>query len=77
MCENNERKKLDIEGLEGLREETAKPNGMSHWLLAPVMKNKVKVNTKKIKLKTEGCRDLILDVIVPTEDRVEVKEASA
>ena len=35
--------------------------------------NKVKVNIEKI-VENRGMQDLILDVIVPTEDRVEVKE---
>ena len=71
MCENNEKKKLDIEGLEGLRGD-----GEAKWYVVHTYsghENKVKVNIEKI-VENRGMQDLILDVIVPTEDRVEVKE---
>ncbi len=38
--------------------------------------NKVKVNIEKI-VENRGMQNLILDVIVPTEDRVEVKKRTA
>lgn len=38
MCENNEKKKLDIEGLEGLRGD-GEANGMS-YIPIPVMKTR-------------------------------------
>ncbi len=71
MCENNEKKKLDIEGLEGLRGD-----GEAKWYVVHTYsghENKVKVNIEKI-VENRGMQDLILDVIVPTEDRVEVKD---
>ncbi len=75
MCENNEKKKLDLEGLEGLRGD-----GEAKWYVVHTYsghENKVKGQHRERSLKTEGCRTLILDVIVPTEDRVEVKERPA
>ena len=71
MCENNEKKKLDIEGLEGLRGDCE-----AKWYVVHTYsghENKVKVNIEKI-VENRGMQDLILDVIVPTEDRVEVME---
>ena len=71
MCENNEGKKLNLEGLEGLRGD-----GEAKWYVVHTYsghENKVKVNIEKI-VENRGMQDLILDVIVPTEDRVEVKE---
>ena len=46
MCENNEKKKLDIEGLEGLRGD-----GEAKWYVVHTYsghENKVKVNIEKI-----------------------------
>ena len=73
MCENNEMKKLDLEGLEGLRGD-----GEAKWYVVHTYsghENKVKVNIEKI-VENRGMQNLILDVIVPTEDRVEVKNVS-
>ena len=70
MCENNEGKKLNLEGLEGLRGD-----GEAKWYVVHTYsghENKVKVNIEKI-VENRGMQNLILDVIVPTEDRVEVK----
>ena len=53
MCENNEKKKLDIEGLEGLRGD-----GEAKWYVVHTYsghENKVR-STSKRSLKTEGCR---------------------
>ena len=61
MCENNEKKKLDIEGLEGLRGD-----GEAKWYVVHTYsghENKVKVNIEKI-VENRGMQDLILDVIV-------------
>ena len=70
MCENEnkEEKKLDLESLEGLRGD-----GEAKWYVVHTYsghENKVKVNIEKI-VENRGMQDLILDVIVPTEDRVE------
>ena len=70
MCDNNENKKLDLEGLEGLRGD-----GEAKWYVVHTYsghENKVKFNIEKI-VENRGMQNLILDVIVPTEDRVEVK----
>ncbi len=59
-----------IEG-EGLRGD-----GEARWYVVHTYsghENKVKVNIEKL-VKNRGMQDLILDVIVPTEDVVEVKE---
>ena len=66
----NENKKLDLEGLEGLRGD-----GEARWYVVHTYsghENKVKVNIEKI-VENRGMQDLILDVVVPTEDVVEVK----
>lgn len=63
-------KKLDLEGLEGLRGD-----GVAKWYVVHTYsghENKVKVNIEKI-VENRGMQDLILDVVVPTEDRVEIK----
>lgn len=64
------KKKLDLEGLEGLRGD-----GEAKWYVVHTYsghENKVKVNIEKI-VENRGMQDLILDVVVPTEDRVEIK----
>ena len=63
-------KKLDLEGLEGLRGD-----GVAKWYVVHTYsghENKVKVNIEKI-VENRGMQDLILEVVVPTEDRVEIK----
>ena len=71
MSENNETKKLDLEGLEGLRGD-----GEAKWYVVHTYsghENKVKVNIEKL-VENRGMQDLILEVIVPTEDIVELKD---
>ena len=66
MCENNEGKKLNLEGLEGLRGD-----GEAKWYVVHTYsghENKVKVNIEKI-VENRGMQNLILDVIVPTAHR--------
>lgn len=68
--EEQPKKKLDLEGLEGLRGD-----GEAKWYVVHTYsghENKVKVNIEKI-VENRGMQDLILDVVVPTEDRVEIK----
>lgn len=68
--EQQPKKKLDLEGLEGLRGD-----GEAKWYVVHTYsghENKVKVNIEKI-VENRGMQDLILDVVVPTEDRVEIK----
>ena len=67
MSENNETKKLDLEGLEGLRGD-----GEAKWYVVHTYsghENKVKVNIEKL-VENRGMQDLI----VPTEDIVELKD---
>lgn len=64
------KKKLDIEGLEGLRGD-----GEAKWYVVHTYsghENKVKANIEKI-VENRGMQELIQDVVVPTEDRVEIK----
>ena len=70
MCEEKEPKKLNLEELEGLRGD-----GEAKWYVVHTYsghENKVKVNIEKL-VESRGMQSLILDVIVPTEDRVEIK----
>ena len=62
MCENNEKKKLDIEGLEGLRGD-----GEAKWYVVHTYsghENKVKVNIEKI-VENRGMQDYFFDIIIP------------
>ncbi|MDD6311656.1 MAG: transcription termination/antitermination protein NusG [Firmicutes bacterium] len=71
MSEEKETKKLNLNELEGLRGD-----GEARWYVVHTYsghENKVKVNIEKI-VENRGMQDLILDVIVPTEDRVEIKD---
>ena len=66
--EKKEPKKLDLEGLRG--------DGEAKWYVVHTYsghENKVKVNIEKL-VENRGMQDLILEVIVPTEDIVEMKD---
>lgn len=68
--ENKETTKLDLENLEGLRGD-----GEAKWYVVHTYsghENKVKVNIEKL-VENRGMQDLVLEVVVPTEDIVEVK----
>ena len=70
MCEEKETKALNLEELEGLR-----GNGEAKWYVVHTYsghENKVKVNIEKL-VESRGMQNLVLDIIVPTEDRVELK----
>ena len=71
MCEEKEtRPALNLDELEGLRGD-----GVAKWYVVHTYsghENKVKVNIEKL-VESRGMQDLILDVVVPTEDRVEIK----
>jgi len=71
MCEDKETKpELNLNELEGLRGD-----GVAKWYVVHTYsghENKVKVNIEKL-VESRGMQDLILDVVVPTEDRVEIK----
>ena len=68
--EVKETAKLDLENLEGLRGD-----GEAKWYVVHTYsghENKVKVNIEKL-VENRGMQDLVLEVVVPTEDIVEVK----
>ena len=68
--ENKENNKIDSEYLEGLRGD-----GEPKWYVVHTYsghENKVKVNIEKL-VENRGMQDLVLEVVVPTEDIVEVK----
>lgn len=71
MCEDKETKPaLNLNELEGLRGD-----GVAKWYVVHTYsghENKVKVNIEKL-VESRGMQELILDVVVPTEDRVEIK----
>ena len=71
MCVDKETKPaLNLDELEGLRGD-----GVAKWYVVHTYsghENKVKVNIEKL-VESRGMQDLILDVVVPTEDRVEIK----
>ena len=71
MCEDKEtRPALNLDELEGLRGD-----GVAKWYVVHTYsghEKKVKVNIEKL-VESRGMQDLILDVVVPTEDRVEIK----
>lgn len=70
MCEEKETKALNLEELEGLRGD-----GEAKWYVVHTYsghENKVKVNIEKL-VESRGMQNLVLDIIVPTEDRVELK----
>ncbi|MDD6191413.1 MAG: transcription termination/antitermination protein NusG [Firmicutes bacterium] len=70
MSEEKEVKKLNLDELEGLRGD-----GEAKWYVIHTYsghENKVKVNIEKL-VESRGMQNLILDVVVPTEDRVELK----
>lgn len=71
MCEEKETKTLNLDELEGLRGD-----GQAKWYVVHTYsghENKVKVNIEKL-VESRGMQDLVLDVVVPTEDRVEFKD---
>jgi len=65
---------LDLSSLKGLRGD-----GEAKWYVVHTYsghENKVKVNIEKM-VENRGMQNLILSVIVPTEDRVEVKDGKS
>ena len=56
--------------------EGIRGDGQAKWYVVHTYsghENKVKVNIEKM-VENRGMQDLILDIIVPTEDRVEIKD---
>ncbi len=59
-----------------LEEEGIRGDGQAKWYVVHTYsghENKVKVNIEKM-VENRGMHDLILEIVVPTEDRVEIKE---
>ena len=59
-----------------LKEEGMRGDGQARWYVVHTYsghENKVKVNIEKM-VENRGMQDLILDIIVPTEDRIELKD---
>lgn len=59
-----------------LEEEGIRGDGQAKWYVVHTYsghENKVKVNIEKM-VENRGMQDLILDIVVPTEDRVEIKD---
>ena len=70
MCEEKETKALNLDELEGLRGD-----GEAKWYVVHTYsghENKVKVNIEKL-VESRGMQNRVLDVIVPTEERVEIR----
>lgn len=70
MCEEKETKALNLDELEGLRGD-----GEAKWYVVHTYsghENKVKVNIEKL-VESRGMQNLVLDVIVSTEERVEIR----
>lgn len=70
MSEEKEKNTLNLDELEGLRGD-----GEAKWYVVHTYsghENKVKINIEKL-VESRGMQNLILDVVVPTEDRVELK----
>lgn len=73
MSENKEKDNApirDLDGLEGLRGD-----GTAHWYVIHTYsghENKVKTNIEKL-VENQGMENLVLDVVVPTEDEVEIR----
>lgn len=73
--DEGEAPRLRSPGLKGRLEEDDYDNSKSKWYVVHTYsghENKVKVNIEKI-VENRGMQDLILKIIVPTEDRVEIK----
>ncbi len=68
MAENTNNNLSQYEGIRG--------DGQAHWYIIHTYsghENKVKINIEKI-VESRGMQDLIFDISVPTEERIELKE---
>ena len=66
---------LENKGASPLMGEGIRGDGQAKWYVVHTYsghENKVKVNIEKM-VENRGMQDLILDIVVPTEDRVEIK----
>ena len=67
---------FENKGVSPLEGEGLRGDGQAKWYVVHTYsghENKVKVNIEKM-VENRGMQDLILDIVVPTEDRVEVKD---
>ena len=67
---------FESKGVSPLEGEGLRGDGQAKWYVVHTYsghENKVKVNIEKM-VENRGMQDLILDIVVPTEDRVEVKD---
>ncbi len=67
---------IENKGVSPLEGEGLRGDGKAKWYVVHTYsghENKVKVNIEKM-VENRGMQDLILDIIVPTEDRVEIKD---
>ena len=67
---------FENKGVSPLEGEGIRGDGQAKWYVVHTYsghENKVKVNIEKM-VENRGMQDLIIDIVVPTEDRVEVKD---
>ena len=67
---------VEIKGVSPLEGEGLRGDGKAKWYVVHTYsghENKVKMNIEKM-VENRGMQDLIIDIVVPTEDRVEVKD---
>ena len=67
---------IENKGVSPLEGEGIRGDGKAKWYVVHTYsghENKVKVNIEKM-VENRGMQDLIIDIVVPTEDRVEIKD---
>ena len=67
---------IESKGVSPLEGEGLRGDGKAKWYVVHTYsghENKVKVNIEKM-VENRGMQDLIIDIVVPTEDRVEIKD---
>ena len=67
---------IENKGISPLEGEGLRGDGRAKWYVVHTYsghENKVKVNIEKM-VENRGMQDLIIDIIVPTEDRIEIKD---
>ena len=67
---------FENKGVSPLEGEGIRGDGQAKWYVVHTYsghENKVKVNIEKM-VENRGMQDLIIDIVVPTEDRVEIKD---
>ena len=67
---------IENKGVSPLEGEGLRGDGKAKWYVVHTYsghENKVKVNIEKM-VENRGMQNLIIDIVVPTEDRVEIKD---